>query len=141
MRLIAIATVILAASLAGTVEAAGSKAGAVRSKVAVTAIVTDVAAGKVNAKGKGVPRRVKWLYQHKRQVIVFEEAAPQDFLVAQDPTNRKGKWSATPTAGTYLSVPHHAIVVATTVRDPKTDRKFRCKGSTSASVTPSPDTP
>lgn len=141
MRRVAIAIVILAASVTGIVEAAGPNATPVRSKVAITTISTDVAGGKVTAKGKGVPPRVKRLCQRKRQVIVFEEATPQDFLVARDLTNKKGRWSATPTAGSYLGVPHHAIVVAKTVRDRKTERKFRCKGGTSASVTPSPTSP
>ena len=87
MRRVAIAIVILAASVTGIVEAAGPNATPVRSKVAITTISTDVAGGKVTAKGKGVPPRVKRLCQRK------------------------------------------------------TERKFRCKGGTSASVTPSPTSP
>ena len=69
-------------------------------------------------------------------MIVFEEAASQDLLAGRDLTDKKGRWSAEPTAGSYVDAPHHAIVVAKTVRDRKTDRKFRCRRATSASVDP-----
>ncbi len=141
MRAALAIALVVAASVAGIGEAAAGKAKPVRSKVSLAAITSELATGKVTARGQGVPARVKRDCRRRRQVIVFEQAAPQDFLVARDLTNKRGKWSATPTAGSYLSVPHHAIVVATTVRDRKTDRKFRCKGATSASVTPSPGPP
>ena len=137
MRLLAAAVLVLAIAIGGVGIAAAAKKQPVRSRVTIGALSTDAATGTVKARGKNLPARVKRRCQKRRQVIVFEEASPQDLLAGRDLTNKKGRWSAKPTAGAYLDVPHHAIVVAATVRDRRTDRKFRCKGGSSDSVIPS----
>jgi len=112
----------------------------VKARLTIDKLTAGNASGMVKTKGRRLPGRVKRRCQRKRQVIVFEEAGSQDLRAAQTLTDRRGRWSAQPTQGEYLTLPHHAVVVASVFRDRKSGRRFKCRSGTSTSVTPTPAT-
>ena len=136
LLLVATALALVASIAAPSAAEAGKTP--VRTKLAIDSLTTENASGTVKAKGRNVPGRVLRRCQRKRQVIVFEEAGSQDLLASRTLSDNKGRWSEQPTQGEYLTLPHHAIVVATAFRDRKTGRRFKCRSATSASVTPTP---
>ena len=133
-----VATALALVASIATPSAAEAGKTTVETKLTIDSLTTENASGTVKAKGRNVPGRVLRRCQRKRQVIVFEEAGSQDLLASRTLTDGRGRWSAQPTQGEYLALPHHAIVVATVSRARKTGRRFKCRSATSTTVTPTP---
>jgi hypothetical protein len=79
----------------GSTIATGAGKKKVRTKVTITHHATDYGdkfAGKVKAKSRQVPRRVKRKCQKRRKVVVFHKVAGGKERVGATRTNRRGRW-------------------------------------------------